>query len=65
MLLAANYKTLLPQLVRSLKELDREDIMVVIGGVIPAQDYQYLYDSGASAIFGPGTVVPIAAQKVL
>ncbi len=39
--------------------------MVVIGGVIPAKDYQYLYDSGASAIFGPGTVVPVATQKVL
>jgi len=51
--------------VRALKEMDREDIMVVIGGVIPAQDYQYLYDSGASAIFGPGTVMPVAAQKVL
>ncbi|MCB2264056.1 MAG: methylmalonyl-CoA mutase [Candidatus Thiosymbion ectosymbiont of Robbea hypermnestra] len=63
--LAAGHKTLLPQLIKALKELDREDIMVVIGGVIPAQDYQYLYDSGASAIFGPGTVVPIAAQKVL
>lgn len=63
--LAAGHKTLLPQLVRALKDLDRQDIMVVIGGVIPAQDYQYLYDSGASAIFGPGTVVPIAAQKVL
>ncbi|MCA9922740.1 MAG: hypothetical protein KC421_10220, partial [Anaerolineales bacterium] len=43
----------------------RSDIMVVIGGVIPAQDYQYLYDHGAAAIFGPGTVIPIAAQKVL
>jgi len=63
--LAAGHKTLLPQLVKALKEMDREDIMVVIGGVIPAQDYQYLYDSGASAIFGPGTVVPVAAQKVL
>jgi len=63
--LAAGHKTLLPQLVRALGELGREDIMVVIGGVIPAQDYQYLYDSGASAIFGPGTVVPVAAQKVL
>jgi len=63
--LAAGHKTLLPQLIEALKELDRQDIMVVIGGVIPAQDYQYLYDSGASAIFGPGTVVPIAAQKVL
>jgi methylmalonyl-CoA mutase len=56
---------LLPQLVEELKKLNREDIMVVIGGVIPAQDYQFLYDAGASAIFGPGTVVPIAAQKVL
>ena len=63
--LAAGHKTLLPQLVQALKELDRQDIMIVIGGVIPAQDYQFLYDSGASAIFGPGTVVPVAAQKVL
>ena len=39
--------------------------MVVIGGVIPAQDYQFLYDNGASAIFGPGTVIPVAAQKVI
>jgi len=63
--LAAGHKTLLPQLVQELKNLGREDIMVVIGGVIPAQDYQFLYNSGASAIFGPGTMVPIAAQKVL
>lgn len=63
--LAAGHKTLLPQLVHELDKLGRGDIMVVIGGVIPAQDYQYLYDNGASAIFGPGTVVPIAAQKVL
>ncbi len=63
--LAAGHKTLLPQLVEELKKLGREDIMTVIGGVIPAQDYQFLYEHGASAIFGPGTVVPIAAQKVL
>jgi methylmalonyl-CoA mutase len=63
--LAAGHKTLLPQLIEELKKLNREDIMVVAGGVIPAQDYQFLYDSGASAIFGPGTVVPVAAQKVL
>ncbi len=63
--LAAGHKTLLPQLVEELKKLDREDIMVVAGGVIPAQDYQFLYDDGASAIFGPGTVVPVAAQKVI
>lgn len=63
--LAAGHKTLLPQLVAELKKLDREDIIVVIGGVIPAQDYQYLYEHGASAIFGPGTVIPVAAQKVI
>jgi len=63
--LAAGHKTLLPQLVKELDKLGRSDIMIVIGGVIPAQDYQFLYDNGASAIFGPGTVVPVAAQKVL
>ncbi|KON87121.1 methylmalonyl-CoA mutase [Sporosarcina globispora] len=63
--LAAGHKTLLPQLVAELKKLDREDIIVVIGGVIPAQDYHYLYEHGASAIFGPGTVIPVAAQKVI
>ncbi len=63
--LAAGHKTLLPQLVEELKKLGREDIMVVIGGVIPAQDYEYLRANGASAIFGPGTVIPVAAQKVL
>ncbi|NJN97357.1 MAG: methylmalonyl-CoA mutase [Anaerolineales bacterium] len=63
--LAAGHKTLLPQLVEELKKLDREDIMVVVGGVIPAQDYEYLRANGASAIFGPGTIIPIAAQKVV
>ncbi|KAA9026229.1 methylmalonyl-CoA mutase [Niallia endozanthoxylica] len=63
--LAAGHKTLLPQLVAELKNLGREDIVVVVGGVIPAQDYEYLYEHGASAIFGPGTVIPIAAQKVI
>jgi methylmalonyl-CoA mutase len=63
--LAAGHKTLLPQLVGELEKYGRSDIMVVIGGVIPAQDYQYLYDHGAAAIFGPGTVIPIAAQKVI
>ena len=63
--LAAGHKTLLPQLVQELKKLGREDIMVVIGGVIPAQDYEFLYANGAAAIFGPGTVIPIAAQKML
>jgi len=63
--LAAGHKTLLPQLVEALGRYGRSDIMVVIGGVIPAQDYQFLYDHGAAAIFGPGTVIPVAAQKVL
>ncbi|RSD27367.1 methylmalonyl-CoA mutase [Mesobacillus subterraneus] len=63
--LAAGHKTLLPLLVDELKKLGREDIVVIVGGVIPAQDYQFLYENGASAIFGPGTVIPVAAQKVL
>ncbi|MFS1517996.1 methylmalonyl-CoA mutase [Bacillus sp. SCS-151] len=63
--LAAGHKTLLPQLVSELKKLGREDIVVVIGGVIPAQDYDYLKENGASAIFGPGTIIPVAAEKVI
>lgn len=63
--LAAGHKTLLPQLVEELKKLGRDDILIVIGGVIPAQDYQFLNDHGASAIFGPGTIIPVAAQKVV
>jgi methylmalonyl-CoA mutase len=63
--LAAGHKTLLPQLVQELKKLGREDILVVAGGVIPAQDYEYLKENGASAIFGPGTVIPVAAQHII
>ncbi len=63
--LAAGHKTLLPALVEELKKRGREDIMVVIGGVIPAQDYEFLYEHGAMAIFGPGTVIPVAAKKIL
>jgi methylmalonyl-CoA mutase len=63
--LAAGHKTLLPQLGAELKKLGREDILMVIGGVIPAQDYQFLYENGAAAIFGPGTIIPVAAQKVI
>ncbi|MFH1845075.1 MAG: methylmalonyl-CoA mutase [bacterium] len=63
--LAAGHKTLLPQLVAALAELQREDILVVVGGVIPAQDYEYLREQGAAAIFGPGTVIPHAASKLL
>jgi len=63
--LAAGHKVLLPQLVEELKKLGREDIMIVVGGVIPAQDYDFLYEHGATAIFGPGTVLPVAAKKIL
>jgi len=63
--LAAGHKTLLPQLVAGLKKLGREDILVACGGVIPAQDYEFLRDHGAAAIFGPGTVIPVAAEKLL
>ncbi|MCX7836153.1 MAG: methylmalonyl-CoA mutase [bacterium] len=63
--LAAGHKTLVPMLVNELKKLGREDIMVVVGGVIPQQDYEYLYQKGASAIFGPGTVITDAAIEIL
>ena len=63
--LAAGHKTLLPALVEELKKLGREDIMIIVGGVIPAQDYKFLLDNGASAIFGPGTVIPESAKKIL
>ncbi|MBZ0178886.1 MAG: methylmalonyl-CoA mutase [Melioribacteraceae bacterium] len=63
--LAAGHKTLLPQLVEELKKLGREDIIVIIGGVIPHQDYEFLYEHGASAIFGPGTKIPKAGIKIM
>ena len=63
--LAAGHKTLLPQLVEDLKRLGREDIMVAIGGVIPVQDYDFLYEHGAVAIFAPGTNIPEAGMKLL
>ena len=63
--LAAGHKTLMPQLIEELKKRGREDIMVIIGGVIPAQDYDFLYEHGAAAIFGPGTIIPVCAKKVL
>ncbi|MDR2137748.1 MAG: methylmalonyl-CoA mutase [Synergistaceae bacterium] len=63
--LAAGHKTLLPQLVEELRKRGRDDIMVVIGGVIPAQDYEFLRSHGAFAIFGPGTIIPVAAKKVM
>ncbi len=63
--LAAGHKTLLPQLRDALKALGREDIVLICGGVIPAQDYDFLLANGASAIFGPGTVIPQSAVKIL
>jgi len=63
--LAAGHKTLIPQLIEELKKHGREDIMVIVGGVIPAQDYQFLFDAGAVAIFGPGTKISEAAIKIL
>ena len=63
--LAAGHKTLVPQLIEELRALGRDDILVVVGGVIPVQDYRFLYDAGVAGIYGPGTVIPIAAQKIL
>lgn len=63
--LAAGHKTLVPALVRELHEINRDDILVVVGGVIPVQDYEYLYENGAVAVFGPGTVISRAAQQLM
>jgi methylmalonyl-CoA mutase len=63
--LAAGHKTLVPQLISELKKIGRSDIMVIVGGVIPHQDYQYLYDTGVKGIFGPGTVIAVAAMEIL
>jgi methylmalonyl-CoA mutase len=63
--LAAGHKTLVPQVIEELKKLGRPDIMVVAGGVIPAQDYDFLYDAGVFGVFGPGTKISKAAQKIL
>ena len=63
--LAAGHKTLIPQVIEELKKLGREDIIVIAGGVIPAQDYDFLYKAGVAAIFGPGTNVVKAAQTIM
>ncbi len=63
--LAAGHKTLVPQVIAELKKYGREDIMVIVGGVIPAQDYQFLFDAGAVAVFGPGTKISEAAIQIL
>jgi methylmalonyl-CoA mutase len=63
--LAAGHKTLVPALIEELRRLGHEDIAVVVGGVIPPQDYEILYHSGVAGIYGPGTVIPVAAQHML
>jgi methylmalonyl-CoA mutase len=63
--LAGGHKTLIPQVIGELKKQGREDIMVIAGGVIPAQDYEFLYKAGVVAIFGPGTPVTEAGKKIL
>ncbi|KAH7936581.1 hypothetical protein HPB49_001455 [Dermacentor silvarum] len=63
--LAAGHKTLVPELAKALKKMNRPDIHIVVGGVIPPQDYDFLYKAGAAAIFGPGTRIPVCAEQVL
>ncbi len=63
--LAAGHKTLVPQVIEELKKLGREDIMVIVGGVIPSADYEFLFDAGAVAVFGPGTKISDAAIQIL
>ncbi|MCX7800834.1 MAG: methylmalonyl-CoA mutase [Fimbriimonadales bacterium] len=63
--LAAGHKTLVPAVIEELRKLGRDDILVVVGGVIPQQDYQFLFDAGVAAVFGPGTRIPVAAQEIL
>ena len=62
---AAGHKTLAPELINSLKEMNKDNIIVICGGVIPKSDYEFLYNSGVKAIFGPGTNIPEAAKKIL
>jgi methylmalonyl-CoA mutase len=63
--LAAGHKTLVPQLIDELRKLDRDDILVVVGGIIPPQDHEFLYKAGVAGIYGPGTVIPVTAQRIL
>jgi len=63
--LAGGHKTLVPEVISELKKQGREDIIVIAGGVIPQQDYDFLYDAGVTAVFGPGTVIPKAAKQIL
>ena len=63
--LAAGHKTLVPEVIRALKEINREDIMIIVGGVVPKKDYDFLFDLGVAAVFGPGTNISIAAQEII
>ncbi|MBL8487159.1 MAG: cobalamin-dependent protein, partial [Rhodocyclaceae bacterium] len=63
--LAAGHKTLVPQLSEALRKEGADDIVVFVGGVVPAQDYDFLFQAGAKGVFGPGTPIPQAAQEVL
>ena len=63
--LAAGHKTLVPATIDALSALGREDIMVIVGGVIPHQDYEFLYEKGVAGVFGPGTKIAMAAQQIL
>ena len=63
--LAAGHKTLVPEVIDALKEIDREDIMIIVGGVVPKKDYQFLFENGVAAIFGPGTNISKAAQEII
>ena len=63
--LAGGHKTLVPEVIAELKRLDREDILVFVGGVIPPRDYDFLYDAGVAGVFGPGSVIPVCAQTIL
>ncbi|MCX6146526.1 MAG: cobalamin-dependent protein, partial [Candidatus Kapabacteria bacterium] len=63
--LAAGHKTLVPALIAELEKYDRKDILIIVGGVVPQQDYDFLFESGVSYIFGPGTKITEAAKKVI
>ena len=63
--LAGGHKTLVPEVIAELRKFGRDDILVYVGGVIPPQDYDFLFQAGVAGVFGPGTVIPVCAQKIL
>jgi len=63
--LAGSHKTLVPDVIAELKAIGRQDILVFVGGVIPPQDYDFLYAAGVAGVFGPGSAIPVCAQKIL